>query len=188
MIRAICVAAKLEYPSMLPANPRTICALTVLFTSAVLVVGCGTTMGSDDSGRVMSTGISETRSGVSQTQTGVNKVNSGDRSSGVADIGSGIDMMNRGIADMHSGMNMMSSGMMANCMDGGAAGMMDGLQQAMDEIRAGQMMLNADASDGTAVGVSRMQNGITMMTGALDEAQRSVGCMGHSNMMAGGMI
>jgi X-X-X-Leu-X-X-Gly heptad repeat protein len=143
-------------------------------------------MGSDDSGRLMNSGINEARSGVSKAQTGVNEVNGGSQATGMFDINSGMDMMTQGVTDMHSSMGMMSAGMMTNCMDGGSSGMMAALQQGMDEMHTGQMMLSGDAGPATE-GMGHMRNGISMMNSALDEAQASMSCMGHTNMMSGGM-
>ena len=159
--------------------------LGAALTVAISLAGCTSSMAGDDSGRLMGSGITEARNGLSKTQSGVDEFN-GSQSAGLADINSGMGMMNQGVADMHSGMNMMSSGMMMNCMDGGSLGMMNALQQAMDEMHQGQSLLTIDAGSNVTEGMAHMNNGMPMMKSTLDQAQNSMGCMGHGNMMSGG--
>jgi X-X-X-Leu-X-X-Gly heptad repeat protein len=156
--------------------------LSAVLVLASLAMGCTTGMASDDAGHQMASGIAQVRSGVAKTQSGVTQVNSGSRATGMADVDTGMGMTDRGVSDMHSGMNMMSSGMMMGCMDGGSSAMMSELQQAMDEMKLGQGMLTRDAGS-DADGIAHMQNGMTMMTSALGQADGAMHCMGHGNMM-----
>ncbi len=165
-------------------TPRMSCCLAA---SIYFGFGCSSTMMDNDSaGRQMNQGIGEVRSGLTQTQSGVNEIKNNTRSSGIADVESGMSAMNQGVTDMHTGMNMMSSGMMMNCVDGGSTGMMDSMQEAMGEMRQGQMMLASDASTDDAEALTHMNNGQSMMGAALDQAQSSMNCMGHGSMTSGG--
>lgn len=92
-------------------------------------------------------------------------------------------MMMHGVADMQSGMTMMSSGMMMNCVDGGSGAMMSNLQAAMDEMHQGQSLFASDAATSDAEGIVHMQNGLSMMNNALDQADSAMRCMGHASMM-----
>lgn len=155
----------------------------ILLTFAALLAGCSTSMGSEDGGNLMTSGITEARNGTVKTQSGVDALSAGDQATGMADVSTGMDMVTQGIDDMRSGMDMMPSGMMTNCMDGGGAVMSEKLQQARSEMHEAHMTLTTGTSDSVSEGVARMNSGISMMNDALDDAQASIGCMGHSTMM-----
>jgi hypothetical protein len=93
-----------------------------------------------------------------------------------------------GTTKMRQGMGMMSGSMMMNCADGGSDTILVPIQKARDELQQGQSMLCTDASVGDDEAISRVRNGMTMMKTALDQAQTSMGCMGHSGMMSGNMM
>ncbi len=155
--------------------------------TAALMVACSTNHDQDESGRLMNSGITEARSALTKTQSGVDELTAGNRGAGLTDIDTGMGMMDHGIADMHSGIGMMSSGMMMNCMDGGSSTMMNQLQKAADEMQQGHGMLADDAGSDITLGIGHMQNGMTNMSLALDQAQTSMNCMGHKDGMMGMM-
>lgn len=163
-------------------------SLAISMIPALIALACSSTMNNDNAGKQMNLGINETRSGLSQTETGLAQINGNSRAVGMSNIDSGMITINRGVTDMHSGMDMMASGMMMNCMDGGATGMMNSVQCAVDEMRLGQMMLAGDASENDTDAITHMSNGQAMMRTALDQANSSMNCMGHGHMMPGGMM
>jgi len=168
----------------LTTSIRTWLASTVML--AALTPGCSNQMDSDSAGRQMSNGLGEARSGLAQTRSGVDTLSAGNRQSGIGGITTGINVMSQGMTDMRDGMNMMSGDMIMKCTDGGGA-VLGSMQEAMDEMRIGQSMLMADATNDDATGITHMQNGTTMMKPALDDAQVVMNCIGHGNMMPGNM-
>jgi uncharacterized phage infection (PIP) family protein YhgE len=161
---------------------RTCHLLAILLPLAPYLTGCSTDMNGDESGQMMNSGMAQTRSGITKTQTGVTEFSAGAQQTAMSDMSSGIGMMNQGMTEMHNAVGMMSGTMMMNCTDGGIA-MMEPMQQAMDQINQAQAKLADSDTTNDADGINQMNNGLTMMNSALDQAQTSINCMGHGHMM-----
>jgi hypothetical protein len=131
----------------------------------------------------MSAGLTQARNGLSKTQAGVDTFTAGSRQPGLSGMSDGMGMMDQGTTDVQKGMGMMSGNMMMNCADGGSDTILQPMQAARDEIRAGRTMLGPDVAATDDEAISHMQNGMTMMKTALDNAQTSMSCMGHGSMM-----
>lgn len=169
---------------MIKVFPRmTLIRSTMTTVFALSLFGCASDMGSDSGASQMSAGLTQARKGLSKTQAGVDTFTAGSRQPGLTGMSEGMVMMDQGTTDVEKGMGMMSRNMMMNCADGGSDNIIQPMHAARDEIQNGQSVLGVDTATSDDEAIGHVQNGMTMMKTALDQAQTSMGCMGHGGMM-----
>lgn len=159
----------------------TVTLLSASVAALLFVQGCSSSMHDDEASNEMNGGMSKARDGLEVVNEGIDQSEAGDMATGMPHIDSGMGMMSDGMSRMVGGMDKMPGGMMKGCCQGSEAMMAD-MQQAMQQIRDGRDMVNDAAADNDAEGVAKMQDGANAMAAALDNAQESMRCMGHSSM------